>query len=180
MPVSYNPERKSSKFNPKRLLWFIGVGIVLGGILSLFIRGFIYKPILIESRAMEPTLKYGSSYMLQKWKKNYLIGDIVLCERDTGVIVSRIVGKPGDLIEIREKTLIRNGDPIPKNLYPAQWIDERPPLPLELTSRDQMPEMRVPDNHFFLLGDNRDYSSDSRNLGSMPRECLLGTFSEGN
>jgi signal peptidase I len=180
MPVSYNPERKNSKFDQKKLLWFIGVGIVLGGILSLFIRGFIYQPILIESKAMEPTLKFGETHMLQKWKKNFLIGDIVLCERETGVIISRIVGKPGDLIAIQDKTLIRNGDPIPKNLYPAQWIDDRPPLPTELTTRDQMPELRVPDNQFFLLGDNRDYSMDSRILGTLPRECLLGTFSEGN
>lgn len=156
------------------------IGLVAGGIFALIIRGWFYQPVKIDTMAMEPTLRFGQVYMLKKWKKSFLIGDIVLCETSTGAILSRIVGKGGDRIAIQDKILFRNGDPIPNQLYGAQWLDSRPPLPVHLTNRDQFPETRIPDNHFFLLGDNRDLSMDSRTLGSMPKDCLLGTISEGN
>lgn len=180
MAVPYHIERKTSRFNPIAILKILLVGIIMGGSLSIAIRWILYTPVLIETRSMEPTLAYGESYMLRKSTSDLLVGEIVLCVRESGDIVSRILGRPGDRIRIQDKTIFRNGDPIPSNLYSVQFKDERPPLPSSFSGRDNLSETRVPENHYFLVGDNRDEALDSRILGAVPQECILGRFSGRN
>lgn len=177
MPVPYNIEKK--KPIPKKLI-LIGLlgGLVLGFFLSLLTRLFLLEPIQIETVSMEPTLKKNNSYFIHKYYKNYKIGDIVVCRLDSGHLVSRIIGKPGDEIAIVNKALIRNRDIIPDTTYHIVYKDTRSPLLMELTPRDNMEPIRVPEGHFFLLGDNRDEAMDSRILGPLPKSCFLGVILE--
>jgi signal peptidase I len=179
MAISYNVDKKQSQFTFKFIFRTLLVGILIGGGTALLIRLIAYKPILIDSVAMEPTLTAGKSYMMQTWvnPKNLILGDIVLCKLESGVIASRILGKPGDRIRIDQKIIYRNGEALPSNLYPAIFKDERQSLPISFTERDTKEEIRIPEHQFFLIGDNRDESMDSRHLGSIPQDCVLGRIS---
>ncbi|WCL48294.1 signal peptidase I [Leptospira sp. GIMC2001] len=179
MAVPYNLEKSQSKFNPKLILRILVVGLIIGGLVAVLIRSVFYNPIRISTVSMEPTLNKDQVYFLNKWTKPYnlVLGDIVLCEREAGMVVGRILGKPSDTIAIDNKTIIRNGEILPPNLYPAVWKDDRPSLPIEFTNRDNLGAIRIPENNFFLIGDNRDESMDSRHFGTVPFQCILGTIS---
>jgi len=153
--------------------------LVLGGIFSLLIRAFFIEPVEITTATMEPSLKMGDGAYLYKWKnpKDLPIGEIVLAKRESGYLLARILGRPGDRVQLENKTLIRNGEVIPPELYPIQHRDNRPALPSDFTPRDSMAEIRIPEGHFFLLADNRDESMDSRFFGTIPIEQIVGHFS---
>lgn len=87
-------------------------------------------------------------------------------------VVRRIIALPNEKIEIRDKAVFVNDEPID-----AQWevvfSDERI-LPDAVANRDNLPATIVPFNSYFVLGDNRDYSYDSRNFGVVPRARIFG------
>jgi signal peptidase I len=179
MAVPYNIEKKKKKIQPKKLALVLGIGLIFGALSSLLIRGFFLTPVAITTATMEPTLKMGDSAYVYKWQKakDLPIGEIVLAQRESGYLLARILGRPGDRIRLENKTLIRNGEVIPPELYPIQYKDNRPPLPADFTPRDSMAEIRVPEGHLFLLADNRDEAMDSRFIGTIPMEQIVGHFS---
>jgi len=81
--------------------------------------------------------------------------------------IKRIIGLPGDVIEIREKQVYRNGEALQEPY--VQHVDPR-----FAPGRDEMPAFTVPEDHYFVMGDNRDESYDSRFWGLVPRELILG------
>lgn len=178
MATHYHYEKKQARFPLQFWTKTLAIGLVIGGVLAVLVRTWVYRPIQIDSSAMEPTLLAGKTYHAWVWQpKNLRIGDIVLCRRENSVVVSRILGKPGDRIQIDHKSVIRNGEILPNDLYPAIWKDDRPSLPSHLTSRDRMDPIRIPENQYFLLGDNRDESMDSRSFGPVPADCIFGVIS---
>jgi signal peptidase I len=124
-------------------------------------------------------------------------GDIVVClSPEDGVrLVKRVVGKPGDTVEMRHNTLLLNGRPLEYDETDHNYVQEIPQKhaagsrfaieELDHTAHPVMsvPSVRairdfgpvtVPEGQYFLLGDNRDLSKDSRYFGLVPRESILG------
>ena len=124
------------------------------------------------------------------------VGDVVVVESpvDGLDLVKRVVGLPGDVIEVRDGVLVRNGEVVPHALSgpcdPAdhmhweracvvleervgerQWTTSRSVVGLGIT--DVAP-MVVPDRHLFVMGDHRDRSNDSRFFGPVPADHLRG------
>jgi len=128
----------------------------------------------IPSGAMEPTVLAGEYVYAAKWSpgvREVERGDILIFEsvEDPGVLVfSRAVGLPGDRIEIRSKQLYVNGQP-PDEPY-AVHNDPLFIMPL----RDNFASTVIPAGHYFVLGDNRDNSNDSRFWGYVPEENVRG------
>jgi signal peptidase I len=135
---------------------------------------------------MLETLQIGDHLLVNKFlyglkwplSDNYAVqgldperGDIVVFRypnnRDIDYI-KRIVGVPGDVIEIRNKQLIRNGRPANEN-----YIKHSQPA-LMLPVRDNYGPVTVPDGKYFMMGDNRDDSQDSRFWGFVDRSDLHG------
>lgn len=77
--------------------------------------------------------------------------------------VKRVIGKPGDVIAVRDNQLYRNGE-----LLEEPYIKE--PMELEMDG-----EWTVPEDHVFVMGDNRNNSRDSRDIGFIPLDHVLGT-----
>jgi signal peptidase I len=123
-------------------------------------------------------------------------GDVVTFHspQDGTRLIKRIVGLPGDVIEMRDEVLYVNGEPcryssareVPEQVGPRAWLEavramETLPqhehevqfLPQVPARRDFAPTV-VPPDAFFMLGDNRDNSADSRFIGFVPRRLLIG------
>lgn len=91
--------------------------------------------------------------------------------------VKRVVGMPGDTVAIRDKKVFIDGKLLPEpyavhedpQVYPLQ-----PALPEPYRSRDQFGPFTVPPEHYFVMGDNRDRSNDSRYWGTVPRSLIKG------
>jgi signal peptidase I len=133
------------------------VALSLGIVLP--IRAWVGEPITIASASMEPTLKVGRLMILDKWSLRGRAprrGDIVSFRSPVGPedLVKRVIGVPGDVVEIRAKAVYVNGQALDEPYV----MHDRPLAPLE---GDNLGPLTVPEKCFFMLGDNRDESNDS-------------------
>jgi signal peptidase I len=186
------------------LRWEVIVGftvLVFGAFLST--RIFLYDYLRVPSASMHPTIPSASIVVLNKLGYgNYgafglvpfqtrstapiVRGDIVVfrsVQNPNTLHVKRVIGMPGDHITYRERQLSINGVQVPTQVgehddryrYATEMIDGRVAtiafLP-ERFSRDV--DVSVPPDHFFMLGDSRDNALDSRFVGSVPRENVVG------
>lgn len=162
--------------------------VIVALALALFIRTFFVQAFKIPSGSMLPTLQVGDHLLVNKLLYGLRVpisgerffdfyaperGDIIVFvypkDRDKDYI-KRVVGIPGDVIEIRKKQLFRNGQKVDENDEPyAQYLE-----PAGAGPRDHWGPETVPDGHVFVLGDNRDRSSDSRFWGYVPFENIKG------
>jgi signal peptidase I len=149
--------------------WTAVAPFVVGAVLLLS-RPFI-QAFWIPSGAMLPTIAIGDHVFARKFAINLKHGDVVVfrspIDRNTDLI-KRVVALPGDEVEIRHKQLLLNGQPIAE---PHAYFED----PQTLTSvRDELPAKTVPEGKFFVLGDNRDRSYDSRFYGFADLDDVIG------
>ncbi|PID78306.1 MAG: signal peptidase I [Deltaproteobacteria bacterium] len=160
--------------------------ILFALVLALLIRAFIIQAYKIPSGSMEDTLLVGDHLLVSKFIYGVRMpftnktiipfskpkrGDIVVFKapvKPPKDFIKRVIGLPGDKIEVRNKNLYINGkryknEPYikhtDKNMYPA---------------RDDFGPVIVPENSYFMMGDNRDNSTDSRFIGFIPYSMLRG------
>lgn len=163
--------------------------IIIALILALFIRTFIVQAYKIPSGSMIPTLLIGDYLLVNKLSfgiRNPIKDDFLyrwgLPQRQEIVVftypedkkldfIKRVIGLPGDTVEIINKRVFVNGKPL-KEPY-TQFTD--PTIyPKELSPRDNFGPVKVPPGYIFVLGDNRDQSYDSRFWGFVPIHSLKG------
>jgi signal peptidase I len=115
---------------------------------------------------MLPTLNDGDIVLVRKHVEGFNRGDIVIFRHpdDQSVtIVKRIIGLPGESVEIRDGRVFINGS-----------VLDEPYLATANLNREQMNLTIIPDLSFFVLGDNRRNSSDSRYWGVLPKKLIRG------
>ena len=185
----------SSRLTKTGRCWFIPVFLIFA------LRTFAYEPFQIPSGSMLPGLKVGDFLLVNKHVYGYKInrigepsiggrdpeyGDVVVFvpPHVNAPFVKRLIGKPGDVIRYQNKKLYVNNIPLDQQLIsskPGELIIKET---FEETSRiirlretaSEFPyEVTVPSGHYFVMGDNRDNSSDSRIWGFVPRENFMGT-----
>ncbi|HEX3070413.1 MAG TPA: signal peptidase I [Thermoanaerobaculia bacterium] len=158
-----------------------------------FARIFAFQAFKIPTGSMEDNLKVGDHIIVNKFiygpgttlggmlpLREIRRGDIIVfrypLQPDTD-FVKRVVGLPGDTVEVHDKVVWVNGKPLAEpyvihvdpTIYPP-----RPQLPEPYRSRDQFGPYFVPEGQYFAMGDNRDRSSDSRYWGTVPRSMIKG------
>ncbi|MCL2544904.1 MAG: signal peptidase I [Clostridia bacterium] len=171
--------RRSKKQKPKKSLrreimeWTLT--IVLAVALALLIRTVWFEPVRVDGNSMLNTLANGELMIATKW--HYLWNDpqrfdVVICKYPdrNAIFVKRVIGLPGDTVEVRSGDLYINGEVVdqPFDLMP----DTRDFPSGAYTNKSNV----VPEGHFFVMGDNRNNSNDSRNadVEALPRSMIRG------
>ena len=159
--------------------------IVIALAIAMFIRTFFVQAFKIPSGSMENTLAIGDHLLVSKFiygTKLPFIGKEIMKVRDPERgdiivfkfpkdpdrdLIKRVIGTPGDTVEIRHKKVFVNGTPYATGH--ELYTDTQ-----EQTSRDNFGPVTVPPRSYFVMGDNRDQSYDSRFWGFVPRASILG------
>lgn len=144
---------------------FIPYVIIL--IVVLLIRSFIVTPVMVHGTSMDSTLKEGNVLLLNKWtyyfndiKRN----DIVVIDNGREPLIKRVIGLPGEHVKyVNHKLYINN------NLIDDSFSDKTNDFDLSALKYDI-----IPDNMYFVLGDNRQDSLDSRIIGLIKEEDIEG------
>ena len=141
---------------------FLCLGIPVLVLVCVFLRT------TVVGQSMVPTLNDGDRYLLLRTHRNPWIhvhaGDIVVADHDDGYIVKRVIAVPGDTLEIRSGTVYRNG-----SILPEPYINE------PMDDQDLGP-MTLGDDQYFLMGDNRNRSADSRIFGAFSYRSITGVL----
>ena len=151
--------------------------LAFAALLALLINSFVFFFARVEGNSMLGTLKDGE--VLFVWRAGYVFGqpqrgDIVICHypktKDGGYLdqkntcyVKRVIGLPGDTVSIRQGTVYINGEAL-KESY----------LETERTDSQSMEAVVLGEGEYFLMGDNRSDSTDSRRMGAVERGKILG------
>ncbi|BAY86830.1 signal peptidase I [Calothrix parasitica NIES-267] len=148
--------------------------ITIALVLAFFIRTFIAEPRYIPSDSMLPTLETGDRLVIEKISYRFnspKFGDIVVFQpppelqrrgySQDQAFIKRIIGTPGDTLKIDDGKVYLNG-----NILQEDYIKEPPLQAFQL--------VRVPQNQYFMMGDNRNDSNDSRYWGFLPKKNMIG------
>jgi signal peptidase I len=166
--------------------------IVIAVILALFVRTWVVQAFKIPTGSMENNLLIGDHLLVNKFifaptassierallpVREVRRGDVIVFkypdepERD---FIKRVIGLPGDTLEMRAKKVYINGQPLDEPyvhfLQPASELQEVTSFDV----RENFRPVRVPEGFYFMMGDNRDNSQDSRYWGYLPRHYIKG------
>ena len=156
--IEEKEESKLKKFFRELVPYIIIIIVVL------FVKNYIIAPVQVRGDSMDSTLQSGDVMLLNRLQfKRYGVKrfDIVVVDDHDTYIIKRIIGLPGDIVEIKDERLIINGEE-----YDEYYLDEG------TTTSDLIVE--VPKGHYYILGDNREESLDSRILGPIKEEQIRG------
>lgn len=163
-------------------------------VFALFARTFLFQAFVVPSPSMEKNVLTGDRLLVNKFvfargpsalarllpERAVRRGDVVVFrfpEDPRRDFIKRVVGLPGETVAIRDKRVFVDGrlldEPYAFHADDTVWPDD-PAIAPEHRRRDQLPEVRVPEAAYFVMGDNRDDSSDSRAWGSVPADHVEG------
>jgi signal peptidase I len=143
--------------------------LVVSVVVSAFIIIFLYQPVRVEGTSMLPVLEDQDRLFINKLA--YRVGEI---HRGDVVVflyphdheksyIKRVIALPGDTLRIDHGLVYVNGSRVKESYVPNRFEDDR-----------SQPEMTVPLHEYFVMGDHRSISSDSRDFGPVDRELIYG------
>lgn len=145
--------------------------LMLSVVIAVVIILFLYQPVKVEGTSMMPALEDQERIFINKFTYRFGLGNI---ERGDTVVfwfprdpsksyIKRIIGVPGDTVEVLDGEVRLNGKPI-----------NEPYVPEEFRDRLTVPATTVPPDSFYVMGDHRSSSNDSRAWGVVPRRFIYG------
>jgi signal peptidase I len=143
--------------------------LVVSFAIAVFIILFLYQPVRVEGTSMLPVLEDQDRLFINKFAYRFEDihrSDVVvfLYPHDhTKSYIKRVIALPGDDLQIEHGMVWVNGVAVKEPYVPAKYQDDR-----------SQPEMIVPPGEYFLMGDHRVISSDSRDFGPVPRQLIYG------
>lgn len=151
--------------------------LIVAVLLALLIRTFVVQAFNIPSGSMIPTLLVGDHVLVAKfyyWFTEPKRGDImVFVSPQDGKtdLIKRVVGLPGDRLSMSRKQVFINGKPLAE---PYSQADHGSIESALLSRRDNFGPLAIPQGKYFMMGDNRDNSYDSRYWGLVDRQAIVG------
>jgi len=158
-------EDRESKGNLELKEWIQSAVIAI--VLAFIIKMFLFDFVMVQGSSMFPTLVEGDRLIVNKI--GYTIGEpdygdiVILSYSDSVEYVKRVIGKGGDTIEVRDMVVYRNGEPLSEDYINTEAYED-------------FSKVTVPNGTYFVMGDNRANSSDSRysSLGFVERDAIDG------
>jgi signal peptidase I len=143
--------------------------LLISVVVSFFIITFLYQPVKVEGTSMAPRLHDQDRLFINKFAYNF-----EKIERDDVVVfyyprdtqksyIKRVIGLPGDSVRIVDGQVYVNGNMIDEPYVPERYRDVR-----------SMDDFKVPPGEYFVMGDHRSISSDSRDFGPVARKLIYG------
>jgi signal peptidase I len=169
--------------------------IVIAVILALFIRTFVVQAFKIPTGSMENNLLIGDHLLVNKFvfgpsatRLEHALLPLGTIRRDDVIVfkypeepdrdfIKRVIGLPGETVELRQKKVYINGAPLDEPYVHFLEPPGTSSAETEVTSadlRERFGPVTVPPNQYFVMGDNRDNSQDSRYWGFLPRDYVKG------
>ena len=166
--VSPTPTRKRSVAGAL-LHWLRD--LVFSFILAIIVILFLYRPVKVEGTSMMPTLDDQERIFINQFTYRFHFGNV---DRGDTVVfwfpgdpsksyIKRVIAVPGDRIEVDHGSVIVNGQPLIEDYVPPEYRDQ-----------SSMIARTVPPDEYFVLGDHRSSSNDSRSWGMVPRRYIYG------
>jgi signal peptidase I len=143
--------------------------ILLAVIIAVLMVVFLYQPVKVEGTSMQPELIDQERIFVNKFVYHFEEihrGDIVVFwyPRDPSKsFIKRVIGVPGDDVSVRNGQVFINGKLLEEKYVPRGYQD-----------LESFPPMRVAEDHYYVLGDHRNASNDSRSWGLVPRKYIYG------
>ena len=145
--------------------------LIFSVLLAIILIVFIYQPVKVEGTSMMPALTDQERIFINKFTYRFGLGEIsrgdtvvFLYPLDTSKsYIKRVIGVPGDTVEIDAGQVIVNGVPLKEDYVPREYRD-----------RQSFTRRRVPPEAYFVLGDHRSSSNDSRSWGFVDRKFIYG------
>jgi signal peptidase I len=190
----YHGRRLQGRRARRRFLGELPFLLLAALILTVLVKGFLVQAFFIPSRSMEPTLEVGDRVVVNRLAYRIgepAYGDVVVFLRPVGSgeapsggplswvrravaqglggtppgsedLIKRVVGLPGDTVEGRDGKVWRNGHPVPEPYLGGD------------TFTSDFDRVKIRPGHYWVMGDNREDSADSRVFGDVPRSTLVG------
>ncbi|HEY3940447.1 MAG TPA: signal peptidase I [Bryobacteraceae bacterium] len=151
------------------LAWFRD--LMLSVLIAVLVILFLYRPVKVEGTSMMPSLYDQERLFINQFSYKFGLGDIKrgdtvvfwFPEDTTKSYIKRVIGLPGDTVAVEDGQVIVDGKKLQENYVPPEYRDDRP-----------YPPTVVPPNDYFVLGDHRISSNDSRAWGFVPRNYIYG------
>jgi signal peptidase I len=158
--------------------WLIEWGIILvvAVVVAVVVRSFVFQTFYIPSTSMYPTLQPGDRIVVYKLDHTVTTGEIVVFRRPPKEncggppvpdLVKRVIGLPGQTIQGRDGAVYIDGRRLAE-----PWLPK--PTGKSSTYTANFPPIRIPAGHYFMMGDNRTDSCDSRDWGFLPKSYIVG------
>ncbi len=145
--------------------------LLLSVLIAILVILFVYQPVKVEGTSMMPSLEDQERIFINKFIYRFGMGDIG--RGDTVVFfypadpsksfIKRVIALPGDRVQVVDGVVILNGRALEEPYVPEAYRDSQ-----------SVPEIVVPPDHFFVLGDHRSSSNDSRSWGPVHRRHIYG------
>ncbi|MCC6389535.1 MAG: signal peptidase I [Bryobacterales bacterium] len=145
--------------------------LMLSVVIAIVVILFLYQPVKVEGTSMMPSLVDQERIFINKFVYKFGIGDI---QRGDMIVfhfpadpsksyIKRVIGLPGDTIAVEDGVVYVNGKRLDETYVPDEYRD-----------RQSIPLLRVPPEHYYVLGDHRTSSNDSRAWGPVHRQYIYG------
>ncbi len=171
----------------RRTLLSYGLVLVMGIAMAIAVQSFVVKPFLVPSSSMADTIVPGQRILVDRLIYHFRAvhrGDIIVFrgpEPPHELLIKRVVGLPGDLLALHKGQLYVNGMRANNSFVDKVDGVTEPTQPAESSQGGQPAEpwslahpFRVPAGHYFVMGDNRTDSNDSRYWGTVARSAIVG------
>ena len=136
-------------------------------VVVVFIRSFIITPVQVDGESMVPTLKDDEILILKKYDHSFERFDVVVFNYNGNRLIKRVIGLPGEYVEYKDNKLYINGVYVKENFSRNSETADFKLEDIELT--------KVPKDSYFVMGDNRNNSTDSRVIGPINKERIKGS-----
>jgi signal peptidase I len=185
----------NQEINLKKKAQFSTMPILVWVLVFLLIvaRIFIFQPVEVNGNSMLPTTHSGARWIVEeisaKIDPKYQRGQVIVycaetkdCEKDNVFarfnlvyFIKRVVGLPGESIEIKNSKTIIYNDEYPQGVVLTEdYVSQPVKAGLESTTQFDRPIKKIPEGSYYIMGDNRVDSSDSRDFGPVSEKALLG------